>query len=127
MISVVWKMLSVIAICVMFGFSGFFSTDDANASYLIEKRCMQNQSSKRSLEARKKICACVVMNLQSRLQPEHMKEMEQIYEGRRSRVAASKDERLKTLVDLDFEVNKNCIKNSMWGFPKEDLGTPDPL
>lgn len=126
-LSLTAKTLSIIGFCVLMGFSGFFQTDNADASYILEQKCIKGQSKKRSLENRKKICACVAINLESRLDKSQMKDLEKIYDSKTSRILATKDDKLKPLVDMDFEVNKNCMQNSLWRFPKEDLGTPDSL
>ncbi len=126
-IQILWKSLSVMCVCVFAAYSGFFKADQAEASYLIEKRCMQNQSKKLKQESRKKICTCVVMNLKTKLQPDQIKDLEKIYKDRSTRMAAASDERLKPLIAIDFEANKNCAQNSLWQWPTEDLGEPDPL
>jgi len=122
-----WKVTSLFMICVLVSLSGFFQADSAEASYLLEKRCERNQSKRLKRETRKKICACVVINLTNKLQPDQIRELERIYENRATRISASQDEKLKPVVDLDFEVNKNCSQNSLWRLPVEDIGKPDPL
>jgi hypothetical protein len=104
-----------------------FKIDTAEASYLLEKRCMASQTSKKSMARKKKICFCIVTNLESRLNREQTQALEKIYQDRKSRVTASKDEKLKFILNLDYEVNKNCRLNPQWRMPTEDLGTPDPL
>jgi hypothetical protein len=126
-IATLWKALSILGICGLVIWSGLFSAEFAQASTSIEKRCLQNYSHIKGKEKRKRICGCVASNLESLLSAERLKEMEKIYESRGSRAAASKDERLKALVEMDFDVNTKCLRNPLWQAPAEDLGKPDPL
>jgi len=127
LIGYAWKTLSVLGLCAIAATSGVLRFEPAAASYSIERRCLANQPRKKKAIEREKTCACVVTNLQARLSPEQIKDLEKIYEGRASRTAAASDDRLRPILDVDYEVNKNCTQDALWHWPAEDMGKPDDL
>ncbi len=93
----------------------------------IEKQCALMYKKKWPLAKIKQICFCVTSNIHERFDKNNIELLTSIYSRRNGRHEASKNDALKALVEFDYFTHSNCQKDSLWRFPKDDLGRPDGI
>lgn len=103
-------------------------SSQASASLLeIEKQCTQMYKKRLPAHKIKPVCFCVTNNIHQRFQKQQIEELTSIYARRIGRHEASKNDHLKALIEFDYFVHSNCQRDSLWRFPKDDIGRPDPI
>lgn len=95
-------------------------------SAFLEKKCLQNTAIKDRM-LREKVCSCIQSNLEAQLNPARLKKLENIYRNKPARSVAARDPLLKPILEMDYEIYKNCGKDPQWKYIPEDMGAPDPL
>lgn len=93
----------------------------------IEKQCSLMYKKRWPLTKIKQICFCVTSNIHERFDKNNIDLLTEIYSRRNGRHEASKSDALKALVEFDYFTHSNCQKDSLWKFPKDDLGRPDGI
>ncbi len=93
----------------------------------LERACVARLSVKKSRTQKEKICACVIRNLKGRVDQGQWGLVEKMYASQRERWIAAKDPQMTGLIELDAEIQRQCLKNPLWKFTKEDMGEADPL
>ncbi len=105
----------------------FYASVSSASLMEIEKRCLQMYQKKIPKEKMKQLCFCVTSNLFERFSRQQIEELTQIYKRKRGRYEASKSDHARALVEFDYFAHSNCQKDSLWRFPKDDIGKPDAI
>jgi hypothetical protein len=93
----------------------------------IEKQCALMYKKRWPSAKIKQICFCVTSNIHERFDKKNIELLTAIYSRRSGRHEASKNDAMKALVEFDYFAHSNCQKDSLWKFPKDDLGRPDGI
>lgn len=93
----------------------------------IEKQCSLMYKKRWPKEKIKQICFCVTNNIHERFDKNNIDLLTAIYLRRNGRHEASKNDALKALVEFDYFAHSNCQRDSLWRFPKDDIGRPDGI
>jgi hypothetical protein len=101
---------------------------NASASLMeIEKHCLQMYQKRMPKEKMKQLCFCITSNLFERFSASQLEDLTQIYKRKRGRYEASKSDHARALVEFDYFAHSNCQRDSLWRFPKDDIGKPDAI
>ncbi len=93
----------------------------------MEQNCLKMYQKSLSKSRRQNVCSCVMQNLKERFDKAQLEELQQIYRRKLGRYEASKDEKKKAYLEFDSMVHAQCLQNTQWRRPVEDLGRPDEL